>query len=88
NSILPHHQITIFETVLDERSVDHWRHWFKESVAFGFKDGRGKIHWVPNEQYKIVALGIQKIAIMFGKTEDVPMGKSVTFRINPHNEIN
>lgn len=72
DTIQPHHTIMIFDILLDTRSVNEWRHWFKEAEAFGFKDGIGKIHWIPDENFEAVSKELQKVALIFGLSGEVP----------------
>lgn len=85
-TILPRHKHTLLTVELTPGVVDHYRHWVRESTAFGFKTSAGIEHLVDNDQFVAFGSVLNKIATEYGLAAEVPEGRQVVIQLKQNPE--
>ena len=80
-TILPRHKHPILAIELTPSEVDHYRHWVRESTAFGFKTTDGVEHFIDGAQFNAFSAVLENIAMEYGLAVVLPEGKQVVIKI-------
>lgn len=76
------HKLEVMSLVLTPGEVNHYRHWAKESSAFGIRESSGAEHWVNENKFQKFSNDLESIAKEFGLPSEVPKGTPVVLKIN------
>jgi hypothetical protein len=80
--VYPNQKLELVSVTLSSTKIDHYRHWIKESSAFGFRETSGTVHWINDVQFQQFKKDLQVIAKEYELEEEVPEGIRVILKIN------